>query len=115
MEKYVFKRNEIIKLEEMANIRPNKTGLKMVIWIFPYTGKEGHWARIKVSMHYGEKVSSDLFTVTVEDTPEVIGDTGDITKKDVDSVINFVKRNKAVLLKVWNDEIDPVDAVKYFK
>ena len=115
MKEYVFKGNELIKLEEMANIRPDKTGLKMVIWIFPYTGKEGHWARIKVSQHYGDKVTNDLFTVTIEDDPEVIGDTGEIKQQDIKKVIGFIKRNKDVLLQVWKDEIDPIDAVKKFK
>lgn len=115
MGQYIFKTNEKIKLEEMSNIRPDKTGLKMVIWIFPYTGKESHWARIKVAKHYGNKVSSDLFTITIENEPEVIGDTGDIKPSDVVKVIDFVKRNKKVLMQVWKDEIDAIDAVKKFK
>lgn len=115
MKQYIFKANEFIKLEEMSNIRPDKTGLDMVIWIFPFTGKEGHWARIKVSKHYGNKVSSDLFTITIEDKPEVIGDTGEISNKDIQKVVDFIKKNKLTLLKVWNDEIDPIDAVKQFK
>lgn len=115
MKKYIFKIDEKVKLEEMSNIRPDKTGLKMVIWIFPYTGKEKHWARIKVSKHYGNKVSSDLFTVTIDDEPEVIGSTGDIKSSDIEKVISFVKNNKKVLLQVWNDEIDSIDAAKKFK
>jgi len=115
MKNYVFKRNEIIKLEEMSNIRPNETGLKMVIWILPYTGKEGHWAIIKVAKKYGDKVSNDLFTVTIEDNPEIIGDTGEIKSVDIQKIILFIKKNKKTLLDVWNDEISPTEAVKKFK
>ena len=115
MKDYVFERDAKLKLEEMSNIRPDKTGLKMVIWVFPYTGKEGHWARIKVSKHYGNKVSSDLFSVTIDDNPTIKGNTGDIELKDLNKVISFIKKNKKTLLKVWNDEIDLIDAVTKFK
>lgn len=44
---------------EMANFWPKDTGLKYEIWISPKSGKEKHWARIKV--HYKD----NLIPVTI--------------------------------------------------
>jgi len=99
---------------EMANIRPDETNLPMVIWIFPKTGKEKHSARIKVSKKYGEKASDDMFTITIPDY-EIIGDTGNIKKQDIEKVIAFVKLNEQVILQVWEDKISPAKAVSLFK
>ena len=102
-----------INLLEMSNIRPAETGLNMVIYIGPQYGLK-HGPRIKVSTKYGEKVGATFFTITIANEPVVIGKTGDIKSEDIDQVKEFVKLNKNVLLKLWNDEISPADAVNKF-
>lgn len=97
----------------MANVRPNKTGLKMVIYISPRNNSK-HGPRIKVSQQYGDKVNSDFFSITISDQPEIIGKTGNIKSEDVQKAINFVVLNKDVLLQLWYDKIDPTDAVLAF-
>ncbi len=106
--------NEQLLFEEMSNLRKQHTGLPMVIWIQPKTRNEQHWARIKVAKQYGDKVSSDLFTITISDNPEVIGETGNIKNQDIELTKEFVIKNKKILLSVWNDEITPVEAVSLF-
>ena len=110
-----FKEN-IKYIYEMANVRPNKTGLSMVIWIFPQTGKEKHWARIKVQKKYGEKAINDMFSITISDNPEIIGnqDVGEIKIKDIEKIKNFIKKNKNALLSVWNDEVAPDEIINNF-
>lgn len=107
----IFVKKEIDTFFEMANVRPDETGLPMVIWIYPKTDREQHGPRIKVSKHYGDKVSKDLFTITISDTPRKIGDSGEIKNKDVNTLINFVKINKDILLDLWYDKISSTKAV----
>ena len=98
----------------MSNIRPKHTGLPMVIWVSPKTGKEKHGPRIKAQTTHGDKAQmGNWVTVTVEENPQVIGeglDTG-----DTEAVKAFVKRNKETLLKLWSDELDPLDLPKFLK
>jgi hypothetical protein len=100
---------------EMSNFRNKYTGLPMVIWIQPKTGKEQHYARIKVAKIYGDKISDNLFVITIEDNPKVIGDAGEIKQKDIKKAIEFIKLNKELLLDIWNDIIDPISAVEFIK
>ena len=95
----------------MSNIRPKNTGLPMIIWIKP-KGNEQHGPRIKVQKEHGEKAKEGFWvSVTIEDRPKVIGD---LSKKDEKLVKKFIKLNKEVLLDVWNDILDPYDAINKF-
>ena len=104
-----------ITVADMANLRPDKTGLPMVIWIFPQTGKEKHKTpRIKVQTHHGSKAQSGSWvTVTVEAEPKIIG--SGLSGDDIEIVKQFIMQNKTGLLKVWNDKIDPVDFANTLK
>ena len=102
----------IIKEEsifEMSNIRPEESGLPMVIWVSPKTGNEGYNARIKVERSYGNKAKKDMFTMTIDKTnPEIIaGDQGSISNKDVEKVKDFIRNNYTNLISLWNDNISP--------
>lgn len=91
-----------------SNIRPKYTGLPMVVWVQPKTGKERHGPRLKVQTTHGDKVEVDNWvTVTIEDAPKVIGKG--LSNTDVIAVNTFIKKNKENLLKFWNDEIDPIE------
>lgn len=113
---------KVVNLFEMANVRPDETGLKMVIYISPRMGVK-HGPRIKVSTFYGEKIykgnycklfGKRYFSITIEDEPRVIGKTGDIKLEDVKKACQFVQENKIILLKLWYDEISPTTAVQGF-
>ena len=96
--------NEI--LYEMANFRPKSTGLSMVVWVVPTNKKEKHYARIKVSTHYGDSLRyEDFFTVTVPDL-DIIGNTGDIGTKDQKLLLHWIKINENAIIDYWNNKID---------
>jgi len=101
---------KVVNLFEMANVRPDETGLKMVIYISPRMGAK-HGPRIRAQTLYGEKIyKGNYFSITIEEEPRVIGRTGDIKTEDVKKVCQFVKENRVILLKLWYDEISPTTA-----
>ena len=58
-----------------------------------------HAPRIKVSKSYKMKVDrNQMFSMTIADSPGVIGDTGEISPSDVRRVEDFIMRNKGLLL-----------------
>ena len=98
-------------LFEMANVRKNRTGLPMIIWISPKYANHG--ARIKVQKTYGNNVDfGNTFSLTVEDNPRVFGNTGEIKQSDIELAKEFVKLNKQALLDYWTGaEEDTANAI----
>jgi hypothetical protein len=96
----------------MANIRPNRTGLPVCIWVAEPSGNEKHFARIKVSAHYGEKIdlSAGFFTITIPEK-KIMGDTGEIKFKDIELINRFIDLNADLIIQLWNKEIDIVDFI----
>ena len=98
---------------EMANIRPNVTGLPMVIWIQPDTGLP-HGPRIKVQKQHGSKIQPYQWaSVSISGEPEI--KNGELSLEDFDLVKDFILKHKDKLLEVWNDEISPDDFTDYLK
>ena len=109
---------ETLDLFEMANVRPSKTGLKMVVYISPRMPSMKHGPRVKISKKYGDKVSNDFFSISFNDKNEiqlVHRNTGEIKQEDVDQAILFVKSNLDTLLDLWYDKIDSTDVLKLNK
>jgi len=99
---------------KMTNVVKSRSGLPVNIWISPKMGKLG--AHIKVQKDYSDKISNNLFSVTINDEPMVIGDTGDLEAKDITKIIQFVKCNKELLLQFWNlEKDDPVEVILALK
>lgn len=97
-------------LSEQANFRPKSTGLEMNIFIssgFVEGKMLKHSPRLKVSKNYNDKFDA-YNTVTISDHPEVIG-LNDISRKDINSLKEFIKLNKETLLQYWNLEIDTME------
>ena len=92
-------------LLEMANIRPAETGLPMVIWVQPDIHKK-HGPRIKVQTEHGDKISSHWSSVTIENNPRII--VGELSSSDFKFVARFILLNLEPLLRLWNDEISPI-------
>lgn len=100
----------------MSNLRPKTTNLPMVIWILSKTGKEKHGPRIKAQNHYGDKIESgSWFSLTIDDSPKVTGDTKDISSKDITKIKKFIIQNKDILLQHWNLDIDTNELFKKLK
>ena len=97
-------------LFSMTNLRPKRTGLPFVVYV-SFKGNVPHGPRIKASNRYGEKASDgDWFTITIDDQPQVIGNSTGLKRGDVQMAKTWVQINKDELLKIWEDEIDVFDA-----
>jgi hypothetical protein len=99
VKKYRTQLNKV-SLWEMSNISPRRTGLDRMIWFQYFTGKEGHWARVKI------EIDNELIPITISDNPEIKIKDLRILKKISAASLNKVKKfivlNKTVLLKYWN-------------
>jgi hypothetical protein len=90
------------ELFEMSNFFPNTTGLDYTIWVSTKSGKEKHWARIKISNTDGEA------SISISDNPEIKDKKGKIkiNSTSFNKIKKFIKMNQQVLLDHWNGLID---------
>lgn len=102
-------------LYEMSNLRPNETGLPMVVWVNPNTGRERHGPRIKVQTQHGNKVSPDKMTAVGFSRDGSVTNFGGLSDKDFDLVKTFINKNIDILLKLWDDEISPAEFIRDMK
>lgn len=97
-------------LLSMTNLRPKRTGLPFVVYV-SFKGNVPDGPRIKASNRYGEKASNgDWCTITIDDQPQVIGNSTGLKRGDVQMAKTWVQINKDELLKIWEDEVDVFDA-----
>lgn len=97
-------------LLEMATLRKNVTGLPVNIWVNDcgVYKNSGHSNRIKFQGDTGDSpISRNMLEMTIDGTKII----GDITKtklktRDLNKVKEFVNRNKDLLLKLGEAEID---------
>ena len=112
--KYITKKieeciEEFLFEEEMANLRPVTTGLSRTIYVS--SKNSNHGPRIKVANTTSIKFNPhDTFSVLINELT-VVG-TPNINKRELDKIYNFIKINKAPLLKLWNDDIDVAQFLK---
>jgi len=94
----------------LTPLRPKRTGLLSVVFVSPM-GLADHGPSIKVNNIYGEKASpEDWFIITIEDDPQVIGESAGLLACDVQKARKWVQVNKNELLKIWEDDVDVFDA-----
>jgi hypothetical protein len=96
------------ELMEMANISPDKTGIKDVfIWVGPNpTTHWRNWRRIKVSNIPNKFDKKNCFTITVPDF-KIIGETNDklITSKILTDIKKFIKLNMQLICDYSDEKI----------
>ena len=93
----------------MANVQPNTTGLPMTIYISNKSAQHG--PTIKVSQQYGDRMNaSELFAMTIEKDPRIIGKPGKIRVSDIMKVQQFIEANQDLLLNYWHSET-PLDTL----
>ena len=90
---------EMEKLEEMANLTKEDTGLDYIVWIYPKTNKEGHWARIKVQVDKNNRIP-----MSISDNPEWKVDEVSVPSKKGNKIKKWIILNKDILLQYWNSE-----------
>jgi hypothetical protein len=97
---------------EMANLRPERTGLPFVVFISQRGGAR-HDVRVKLAR--GSKVRpSEMITVAVRPTPRLI--RGKINAHEFDLVKRWLELNMDVLVDYWTGDIeyteDALNAIK---
>jgi hypothetical protein len=99
-------------LFEMANLRPDRTGLPFVVFISQKGGAR-HDVRVKIAR--GAKVRpSEMVTVAVRPTPRVV--RGALDPNDLARLAEWIDLNKAVLIDYWNGDIEYTeDAISALK
>jgi len=96
----------------MANLRPERTGLPLVVFISQKGGAR-HDIRVKVAR--GAKVrASEMTTVAVRPTVRVI--RGALDPGDLARLAEWIELNRDVLVDYWNGNIeyteDAINALK---
>src|SRR5688500_11217728 len=89
-------------LFEMANLRPERTGLPFVVFISQKGGAR-HDVRVKIAR--GAKVRpSEMVTGAVRTTPRVI--RGALDPDDLAQLAGWIELNRAVLVDYWHGDIE---------
>ena len=85
---------------EMANLYPTQTGLPVVVWFGEVGGQ--HEPRIKVSNTPGKFNRDSCFVLSVDKEPRVLTPKAAKIQQDkITDVIDWVKLNFDVLMKLW--------------
>ena len=99
-------------LFDMANLRPERTGLPFVVFISQKGGAR-HDVRIKLARAAKVRLS-EMITVAVRPIPRVI--RGRINSRELELVRHWIELNERVLVDYWNGDIeyteDALNAIK---
>ena len=89
-------------LFEMANLRPERTGLPFVVFI---SQKGGARHDVRVKLARGAKVRpSDMITVAVRPRPRII--RGSISAQEFELVRRWIELNMNMLVDYWTGDIE---------
>jgi hypothetical protein len=90
--------------EDLSSLRKDRTGVDNTIWVSPKMGS--HAPRIKIAIDPPDALTLGGKTATMTiHTPHVV--TGeDVPTHVIRQAETFIDRNRAVLLRFWNGEID---------
>ena len=87
-------------LFEMANVRPEISGLPFIVWVSE-KGSARQDVRVKVSP--GPRVREFIASVSVRPTVEVVA--GELGDKELDLVRRWIDLNRDVIIRFWDGEI----------
>jgi hypothetical protein len=102
---------ENLKIEEMATLRKNASGLPANLYLDD-TGswsKSGHWKRIKFQPDTGDRpITRDMIPMSIGDNPQVLVKNAkiELNAKQIGQIKAFVRANKDLLLQLADAEID---------
>ena len=100
-----------IPLSEMTGISPKRSGLCVFIWVSS-KGSNKHDPRIKVSNTLGKFDTSDNFSISIEDKPEIKIGVSKIKTEYLEDALDWIKLNRTHLLKIWHsDTLDSQDHI----
>lgn len=87
----------------MANLRPDETGLPMVVWVSE-RGNARHDARVKVSQAHGSRIDpNNTASVAIRPAPQLVA--GTLSTADLRAVSDWIRLNEVALLDYWNSAI----------
>lgn len=87
---------------EMANLRPERTGLPFVVFISQKGGAR-HDVRVKLARHPRVR-ASQMITVALRPEPRVI--RGHLSSAEFDLVRQWLALNADTLVRYWDGEIE---------
>lgn len=88
------------ELFEMANVRPEISGLPFIVWISEKGGAR-HDVRVKVSA--GPRAREFAASVSVRPAVEVVA--GELSLRDLELVRAWIDLNRDVIVKFWDGDI----------
>jgi hypothetical protein len=99
-------------LFEMANLRPERTGLPFVVLI-SQKGGASHDVRVKVARNTKVR-PSEMVTVALRPSVRIVG--GTLDPRDLALLARWIELNKDVVIAYWDDAIeyteDAIDAIR---
>jgi len=104
---------EKMNLWEMANLRPDFTGIdNYVVWISSGEAVR-HGPRIKVAkgLKWNENENA---SIPLTGMPRIIGDIG-ITQHDFSKIIKWTNLNKKALIQFWNSKLSTDEVLSLLK
>lgn len=87
---------------DMANLRPERTGLPFVVFISQKGGAR-HDVRIKLARS-AKLRASEMITVAVGPSPRLI--RGQMNRSEFERVSRWIELNRSALIDYWNGDIE---------
>jgi hypothetical protein len=95
----------------MANLRPIRTGLPMVVWVSE-RGNAQHDVRVKVCCVHGDKIQfHNTVSVAVCPQPHLVP-PGRLSTADLDAVRSWIALNADPIIAYWDGIIDTVELLQ---
>ena len=93
-------------MNEMATLKPNVSGLPTILWIDEGTQSQ-HGKRIKFKASKEQMTTLEFSSMSISQNPQIFNlpTKYDLTKRDLERIVAFVRANEINLLKVANQEM----------
>ena len=94
----------------IANLRPDTTGLPMVVWVSE-RGRARHDARVKVALAHGHRADPyNTASVAVRLAPHLVA--GQLSPADLRAVSDWIRLNEAVIVDYWDGAIGTGELIR---
>ena len=103
----------------LTPLSPESTGLNVHISPCLSSGYFKSQPKLFIQRSYNKKRDdrNGYFIITVEASPRIIGNFGEIEGESINQIFEFIKQNRKLLLQHWYNPhtVDSVDFCKKFK
>src|SRR3954447_24032197 len=95
----------------MANLRPARTGLPMVVWVSE-RGNAQHDVRVKVCCVHGDRIQyNNTVSVAVRPQP-YLGPPGQLSSSDLQAGVRWINLNVDPIIAFWDGIIDTFELMQ---